>query len=302
MSSVLARPLDTRTIALSVAGVLAVGTGVLTYNYLASVGHANAPVAHRTILVAAKKIPAHALITADMLAQATRPADAVDPDAIMAPALAIGSAASNEIPAGSALTQSKLVHYAASGLPGRVHVGMRAVAIALDRVKGVSNLIQAGDKVDVIATTLARSDAAPKSVTIIRGATVLSVGTMTEPGATPAPDATGSSASTYATATLEVNRQQADLLALADVNTMLRLALRSPKENLRSAPPEKLTLAAGQAAPAPKPMAANPMQGLLPSLLAPLRPQPVAQATAAPKPTVAPVAVIEGDRVVQGAH
>lgn len=301
MSSVLARPLDTRTIALSVAGVLAVGTGVLTYNYLASVGHANAPIAQRTILVAAKKIPAHALITADMLARATRPADAVDPDTIMAPALAVGSAASNEIPAGSALTQSKLVHYAASGLPGRVHVGMRAVAIALDRVKGVSNLIEAGDKVDVIATTLARTDAAPKSVTIIRGATVLSVGTMTEPGATPAPDATGSSASTYATATLEVNRQQADLLALADVNTMLRLALRSPKENLHSAPAEKLTLAAGQAAPAPKPMAANPMQGLLPSLLAPLRP-PVAQATPVPKPTVAPVAVIEGDRVVQGAH
>ncbi|HEX3462890.1 MAG TPA: Flp pilus assembly protein CpaB [Candidatus Elarobacter sp.] len=301
MSSVLARPLDTRTIALSVAGVLAVGTGVLTYNYLASVGHANAPVAKTVILVAAKKIPAHAVITAEMLARTTRPSDAVDPDAIMAPALAIGSVAANEIPAGSALTQSKLIHYTASGLPGRVHVGMRAVAIALDRVKGVSNLIQAGDKVDVIATTLARGDQAPKSVTIIRGATVLSVGTMTDPGATPSPDGTSSSNAAYATATLEVNRQQADLLALADVNTMLRLALRSPKESLHSAPAEKLTLTAGQAAPATRPMAANPLQQLLPSLLAPARP-PVAQATPVPKPTVAPVAVIEGDRVVQGAH
>jgi Flp pilus assembly protein CpaB len=300
MSSVLARPLDTRTIALSVAGVLAVGTGVLTYNYLASVGHANAPVAHRTILVAAKTIPAHATITTAMLATATRPADAVDPDAIMAPSLAIGSVAANEIPAGSALTQSKLIHYAQAGLPGRVHVGMRAVAIALDRVKGVSNLIQAGDKVDVIATTMARADQAPKSVTIIRGATVLSVGTTTEPGATPAPDVAGSANAGFATATLEVNRQQADLLALADVNTMLRLALRSPKESLRSAPAEKLTLQGGQAAPPPRPMAANPMQALMP-LLAPARP-PVAQATPVPKPTVAPVAVIEGDHLVQGAH
>ena len=300
MSSVLARPLDTRTIALSVAGVLAVGTGVLTYNYLASVGHANAPVAQRTILVAAKKIPAHATITVDMLARTTRPADAVDPDAIMAPSLAVGAIAANEIPAGSALTQSKLIHYAASGLPGRVHVGMRAVAIALDKVKGVSNLIQAGDKVDVISTTMARADQAPRSVTIIRGATVLSVVTATEAGATPPPDATSASNSNYATATLEVTRQQADLLALADVNTMLRLALRSPKENLHSAPVEKLTLAAAQQVAAPRPMAANPMQGLLPALLAPRA--PVAQATPVPKATVAPVAVIEGDHLVQGAH
>jgi len=177
---------------------------------------------------------------------------------------------------------------------------MRAVAIALDRVKGVSNLIQAGDKVDVIATTMARADQAPKSVTIIRGATVLSVGTTTEPGATPAPDVAGSSNAGFATATLEVTRQQADLLALADVNTMLRLALRSPKESVRSAPAEKLTLQGGQAAPAPRPMAANPMQALMP-LLAPARP-PVAQATPVPKPTVAPVAVIDGDHLVQGAH
>src|ERR1700684_3153333 len=109
MSRVLARPLDTRTIALSVAGLLAVGTGVLTYNYLASVGHANAPATQRTILIAARPIPAHSVVTADMLARASRPADAVDPDALVVPSNAIGSQAVNDIPAGSALTASKLV-------------------------------------------------------------------------------------------------------------------------------------------------------------------------------------------------
>ena len=187
MSRVLARPLDTRTIALSVAGLLAVGTGVLTYSYLASVGHANAPAAQRAILLATRTIPAHATITAEMLTRASRRADAVDPDALVAPVSAIGSATVNEIPAGSVITASKLVHYVAAGLPGRVHVGMRAVSIALDRVKGVSNLIKAGDKVDVIAATPPRSDTLPKAVTIIRGATVLSVGQMTEAGATPVP-------------------------------------------------------------------------------------------------------------------
>ncbi|HEY0613559.1 MAG TPA: Flp pilus assembly protein CpaB [Candidatus Elarobacter sp.] len=294
MSRVLARPLDTRTIALSVAGLLAVGTGVLTYNYLASVGHANSPATQRTILIASRSIPAHAILTSEMLTRTTRAADAVDPDALVVPAAAIGATTVNPIPAGSQITASKLVRYAASGLPGRVHVGMRAVAIALDRVKGVSNLIQAGDKVDVIAATMPRSDQAPKAVTIIRGATVLSVGTVTEAGATPAPDGSSSNPG-YQTATLEVTTKQADLLAMADVNTMLRLALRSPRENLRSAPVEKLVLSGGSTPP--RPVAMGPtLPQMMPQALAPQRPQPAA--TAAPKP-ISPVAVIDGDKVVQ---
>jgi pilus assembly protein CpaB len=292
MSRVLARPLDTRTIALSVAGLLAVGTGVLTYNYLASVGHANAPAAQRAILLAGRTIPAHATITAEMLTRASRRADAVDPDALAAPALAIGSATVNEIPAGSVITASKLVHYAAAGLPGRVHVGMRAVSIALDRVKGVSNLIKAGDKVDVIAATPARSDTLPKVFTIIRGATVLSIGQMTESGATPAPDSQA-----YATATLEVTPKQANLITLADVNTTLRLALRSPKESLRSQPAEKLVLPAPsqmRPAAAPAPFAPQMMPPAGGMGFGPAR-APVEQTN--PRPS-SPVAVIDGDKLV----
>jgi pilus assembly protein CpaB len=297
MSRVLARPLDTRTIALSVAGLLAVGTGVLTYNYLASVGHANAPAAQRAILLSARTIPAHAIITAEMLTRASRRADAVDPDALVAPAAAIGSATVNEIPAGSVITASKLVHYAAVGLPGRVHVGMRAVSIALDRVKGVSNLVRAGDLVDVIAATPRSNESAPKAVTIIRAARVLSVGTAIEAGATPAPDG-----QQFATATLEVTAKQADLLTLADVNTTLRLALRSPREAARSQPVEKLTFTNDR--PAPRPALAPNLPQLLPQLFTPFRNgfgQPAPQAR--PTPQVPAVSVIDGDKVVSaGGH
>jgi len=291
MSRVLARPLDTRTIALSVAGLLAVGTGVLTYNYLASVSHANAPAAQRTILVASRAIPARTILTADMLARVSRPADAVDPDVLVVPANAVGSQALSDIPAGSQLTASKLTRAAAVGLPGKVHVGMRAVSIAIDRVKGVSNLIRAGDRVDVIAATQPRTDQPSKVMTIIRGALVLSIGTMTDPGATPAPDPNGGVQSQFMTATLEVDPKQADLLTLADVNATLRLALRSPKESLRSRPPEKLELPAPQSAalrPAAAPAAA-------PAAMPMARPaQP-----STPKPAAAPaVSVIDGDHVV----
>ena len=293
MSRVLARPLDTRTIALSVAGLLAVGTGVLTYNYLASVSHANAPSTRRTILVAARAIPARTILTADMLTPASRPVDAVDPDVMVIPANAIGAQAVNDIPAGSQLTASKLVRAAAVGLPGKVHVGMRAVSIALDRVKGVSNLIRAGDRVDVIAATQPHQNEAPKAVTIIRGALVLSIGTMTDAAATPAPDSMGGTQSQFLTATLEVDPKQADLLTLADVNTVLRLALRSPKESPRSRAPEKLVLNGAQSAPAARPAlpAMMPAQGLAPM------PRAAQPATPKPQPTSA-VSIIDGDHVV----
>lgn len=290
MSRALSRPsLDTRTIALSVAGVLALGTGVLTFNYLSSVGHANAPVAQRTVLVAAKTIPARSIVTADMLATAQRPSSGVDPDALVVPASAVGAIAANDIPAGSALTTSKLLRAAATTFPGRVGRGMRAVAIPVDRVKGVSNLLSPGDRVDVIAVTTPRNESVPKAVTIIRGARVLSIGQSIDATATgtPAPD-TGSYGS--ATATLEVTPQQATLLALADLNTTLRLALRPPNESLRSQQVDKLTFAPGTlvrplgpAAPVTLPQAAlRPMQ---------------APPTAKPAP-VSPVAVIDGDKIL----
>ena len=281
MSRVLARPLDTRTVALSVAGLLAAGTGVLTFNYLAAVGHHAAPVAERQVLVAAGAIPAHATITAAMVKPASRASDAVDPDALVVPASAIGMTAVNEIPAGSQITSSKLAHVEANGLPGRVAPGMRAVSIAIDRVKSVSNLIVAGDRVDVIAVTTPRTDAAPSVATIIRGAKVLSVGQQidvpTSATATPAP-----SDQQYSTATLEVTPKQADLLTLADVNATLRLALRSPKESVRGEAPEHISFA-----PPPRPVS--------PALARPVAPPaPAVKPAPAPRPT-SPVLVIEGD-------
>jgi pilus assembly protein CpaB len=279
MARVLGRPLDTRTVALSVAGLLAAGTGLLTFNYLAAIGHRVATSAQRQVIVAAKTIPAHATITAAMLVAAKRPADAVDPDAVVAPGGAIGLSAVNEIPVGSTITASKLAHALPNGLPGRVRPGMRAVSIALDRVKGVSNLLQAGDRVDVIAVTTPRTDGTPKAAAIIRGARILSIGqqidTPTSANASPSPDQA-------TTATLEVTPQQADLLTLADVDATLRLALRSPRDNARN---EKAETISFSAPPPPRPAIAAPAK---PAVAA-----PVAQRTPQPKPT-SPVLVIDG--------
>jgi pilus assembly protein CpaB len=164
---------------------------------------------------------------------------------------------------------------------------MRAVSIPIDRVKGVSGMILPGDRVDVIAippATAAGGGPPPKAVTILRGIRVLAVGTnLEDPTATPSPEEMAS-----ATVTLEVNPKQADYLAWADANSNLRLALRSPREPIRSEPVEELTLI-GNAAPGPAPAIGPPAPVIGPPVGAP-----------APAPARAPssaVQIIVGDEI-----
>ncbi len=153
--------------------------------------------------------------------------------------------------------RDRLEDYGAGGAraaraPGH---GLRAVSIAIDRVKGVSGLIEPGDRVDVIAVPQRVGEEIPKASTILRGVLVLAMGNETETAsATPSPDNQN-----LTTVTLAVNPQQANLLALADVYATLRLALRSPDESSRAYPTEPIqfgkddqrqTQAAAPAAPA----------------------------------------------------
>ena len=164
---------------------------------------------------------------------------------------------------------------------------MRAVSIPIDRVRGVSGLIQPGDRVDVIAIPPKVGNDTPKASTILRGIRVLAIGNALEfPSATPSPDEQSAT-----TATLEVNTKQADLLAWADSNATLRLALRSPKEPIRSEPVETLTFGTA-IAQAPAPVAAP--------IALPMAPAP--QAPHVDPPLYGSVQVIVGDRILQGSQ
>lgn len=255
--------MNTRRTTLLVAILLAIGTGWLTLNYISSVERSSA-VGNQptTVLVAAAEIPARATITSAMVQRVTRPASAIEPDALNDPQKAVGSLSLITIPVGSQITTSKVGHPSDVGLPVRLRPGMRAVSIAIDRVKGVSGLLQPGDRVDVIAVPARQNNAPPPAATIMRGTRVLAVGTSLEYAqASPSPDQ-----QTSQTVTLEVTPHQADLLAMADQNTTLRLALRSPREPVTSEPTEALNFPSTPqesapvvaAAPAPAPVAAAP--------------------------------------------
>lgn len=279
--------MNVRRTTLLIAVLLAVGTGWLTLNYLSSLKSQSAAAgAPRDVFVASSEITARAPITEAMLTRVQRPGTAVDPDAITDEKQIVGSLALITIPAGATITSSKIGHPANAALPVRLTPGMRAVSVEIDKVKGVSGLLQPGDRVDVIAVPKTMNEPPPAS-TILRGVRVLAMGdTLEYTSATPNPNESNST-----TITLEVTPSQADLLAMADVNTTLRLALRSPREAPNSLPAEPLHFP-HQDMSAAAPVAVAPVAA--PVAQAPVQAPAPQQAQQSQAPRTSSVVVIDG--------
>lgn len=240
-----------RRITLIVAVVLAVATGILTLRYLSSLNKQSQvqAVEMKPVIIASVDIPARTKLRPQMLTKVMRTASSIEPGAIVDSATVAGDIALTTITQGSALTQSKIGVPGVIGVTARLRPGQRAVSIPVDVVKSVSGLIQPGDRVDVMASTPTSGTRAPHTATIIRGATVLAVNQTIDPNASAAPGAPAApAAGGPGTVTLAVSAAQADLLTVTDLNTTLRLALRSPDEPIHSLPAESIDLAVPAAA------------------------------------------------------
>ena len=277
--------MNTRRITLIVAVLLAVGTGILTLRYLSSINRqaqTQTPIAEsKSVVIANRDIPARGKITPEMLTLVSRPGNAIEPGALSDPKEAEGDVALIAIPANSTITESKVGHPAELGVTARLTFGMRAVTIPVDRVKAVSGLVEPGNRVDVMASVPRGANSPPRTFSIIRGALVLAVNEALEgqTSASPAPDSNGPTL-----VTLAVTPLQAELLTSADLNTTLRLALRSSTEPVRSLPTEALEYPQ-TSVPAP---AAQPRNGSPPTSFAKA---PVLGSL---------VTVIEGDKITSG--
>ncbi|MGD0472542.1 MAG: Flp pilus assembly protein CpaB [Candidatus Velthaea sp.] len=281
------RSLNKRSTTILIASVLALGTGLLAFNYLTTVNKTATVVPMRTVVVAALEIPVRTIVRPSMLTISSRPANSVDPDAVSSEAEVVGQIALISIPSGGVVSESKIGRLGLGGLTMHIPSGLRAISISLDRVKGVANLIQAGDHVDVLAVTAPRGQGAVAGVsTILKNKVVLAMGTTQEApaaaelsGATPPPDLA------VETATLAVTPQEAKILALADLNSTLRLALRSIKDGRvnEAAEPFAIPTTSSAVNPGPPPQAGP-------------APQQHQAAPAAPKRLGPPL--IDGDRFV----
>ena len=269
--------MNQKRISLLVAVTLAAGTGFLTLNYLSSVRHtvASEQQQERPIIVASEDIPARVVIVARMLQHGQRRASEIEPDAIIDPAKAIGAYSLISIPSGSTITSSKVGRPQNVALAVLLKPGMRAISIAVDRVKDVAGLIKPGDRVDVIAVPGRVGTETPVAKTILRGALVLALGAQLESSA----PAAAADVQNAATVTLGVSAAQAGLLAAADLNSTLRLSLRSPQESLTSLPVERFALpvppvvvqhaAAGATAPPPQSLPFPPFPTPVPVVIEP---------------------------------
>jgi pilus assembly protein CpaB len=288
------RSLNTsRSTAILIAAVLAVGTGLLAFNYLVAVKKP-ANVSMRAVVIAAQAIPARTMLVPSMLALANRPADSAEPDAVANANDVAGQIALVSIPAGATISTSIVGRVALGGLSQRIPWGERGISIALDRVKGVADLIEPGDHVDVIAVGQSRgAGSAPQSSTILTNAAVLAMGSAltANTGPSPAPDPN------FGTATLAVTPQEARMLALADLNADLRLSLRRTADNHTDERAVPFTMAATPgvvaAAAAVAPAAVAPTAGAQASV-----PPTAARPTTSPKPARTGPAIIDGDHFV----
>ena len=275
--------MNRRTLAIVVAAVLAIGAGLLMFDYLLSVNKTpQSPM--RSVLVASKDIAARSTIDASNVQVVQRPVNTVDPNALgKISDIKPGSVAFVSIPEGSTITGTLIGPPTAQALPVHLRAGMRAIAIQVDVVKAIAGLVQPGDYVDVISSPPRDARGQPKAYAILRKVRVLAVGSSIETigSATPNPSLNQDPR----TITLEVSPTQADLLTMADINSTLRLALYSPQDHTPTLPPENLVFAeslpaGGGGAPAP---ADNNGKG---------------GAQGAPThPRISPVTVIDGDQV-----
>jgi len=256
--------MNRRNITIVVVAVLAIGLGLVVYGVLMQ-PHKAEPVA-RIVVTASMNIPARAHITAPMVIATTRPAEEVQSDAIGNPADAVGQVAAIDIPQGGIVTTSALAKPTPVPVGLQVPPGMRAVSIPIDMVKGVSGLVKPGDRVDVMSIP-PRGEGDPRAYSFLRDVLVLAIGAdYTNPQATPVPGAAPGAAppptpapGPAGTATLAVTPQQADQLASADLNTVLRLALRPRGERASSQPVELVQYPqAAKPAPSTTPQSAHP--------------------------------------------
>jgi pilus assembly protein CpaB len=276
--------MNRRTVLLVVAAILALGAGLLTFDFLASQGHQTAQSPPRAVLVANEPIAAHASISASMVQVVMRPTDAVDPDALSSPEQIRGLTALGPIPAGGTLTISNTTRGENGEFALHVRPGMRAVSIPVDDVKDVSGLVQPGDRVDVVAVPPRAGNAQPRAYTILRDIECLAVGgvmQMAAPNPSPSPGQAPQPVEVR-TVTLEVTPTQADTLAMSDINATLRLALRSPRDT-NALMAEDINFPTTQVGSGPAPATGGPVRRADP-----------------PRRFISPVVVIDGDHIDSG--
>lgn len=207
-----------------VAAAAGLGAAVLVARYLdGQTVTVAAPVAK--IVVAAVDLPMATRLKIEQLKTVDWPLSALPPGAIREPKEVVDRVLISHVVAGEPIRPAQLAAKdAGNGLAALIPAQMRAMAVRVDDVVGVAGFIHPDDRVDVIVILRPPkpADAEPTSKVILQNVKVLAVGKEIEIA-----DQARRQATPVTVATLLVNPQQAEQLALAANEGRLVLTLRS---------------------------------------------------------------------------
>lgn len=174
------------------------------------------------VVVAQRDIPAQVELTQDMLAVREVPEDLILESSVTRLDEAVGGISQVELLEGEQLARSRIFRgEPEANFAYLVPEDMRAVAIGVDEVLAVGNLIRPGDHVDVLVTA-DDGEGRTRTMTLIQDLQLLAVGQVTDPNTEVE---TGGS---FSTVTLAVDPEDAQLLTRAELEGLLKLSLRSP--------------------------------------------------------------------------
>lgn len=184
----------------------------------------DAAVDRETVCIVSQEISSGTLISAEMIKLERWPTDVIPPRAVRNVEDVLDQRAKTTLLVGQLIQED---HLGAGGAAPEIQLGKRLIPVLVDEVKGVAQMIQPGDHVDVLVLLEQGRDFNETSVTtILQNVTVFAVGSQytsenTEPGRT----------TRAKTVTLELTPKETQIVALASEKGRLRLVLRHPNDS-----------------------------------------------------------------------
>ncbi|MCJ7492451.1 MAG: Flp pilus assembly protein CpaB [Dehalococcoidia bacterium] len=215
----------------------------------------------KTVVVAARDIPARTDLESEMLKTIDVPVDSVLSDTYSDPSALVGQTTRYPLVENEQVTALKIgvtEDVKDQGLSSVLPTGMRAFSITISEESSVGGLVLPGDLVDIIAIFDSGLVGVDKAVTLLQNVEVLAIAQTAQEAIPPAAETTpdGQAATPVAsgtlgerpedvkpnpsarTVTLAVTQDQAQLLALVQAQGDLALSLRSFGDRATGTPAE----------------------------------------------------------------
>ena len=210
-------------IVIGIAFLAAAGSTYFFYQMI-SMPEEGSRAPQRSVVVAAHDLRRGQELRPADIAEASWSGPELPEGALTDPKAVLGNLVKRDISKGVALTESLVLLDSQAFLSVRIRPGMRAVSVHVTEFAGVTQIFEAGDRVDVLVATArpAAGDSQVTMKTILQNVEVLVTGYDQTPGRRGGPKPV---------ATLLVDAQDSEMLNTADHAGFIRLALRNPLDD-----------------------------------------------------------------------